>query len=554
MILTWRGLALAALVLIALPALGGAFLTIGPGLTNGVGRALLDWPGLWPSVRLSLMTGLLSAALAYLITMAILASLWQSWVFKVVQRGLSPILALPHAAAALGIAVLIAPSGWIARMISPWATGWTSPPDLLILNDPWGVSLTFGLVAKEVPFLMLMALADLPRIGVAARLAVAGSLGHGQVFGFWAVVHPALAPRLALPVLAVLAYGLTNVDMAIILGPTLPPPLAVQVTEWMTHPSGTTRTLAAAGAGLLLALTGIGFVVWLLVGRLMARLRDHLAGQGHRMPGLDRPVRLVTAGVAFLIFGLLSAGIANLGLWSLSGAWNFPAALPDHLTLRPWTQALPGILQLAGTSIGLGMSASVLALVLVIALLESGRRHDSVIQALIYLPLILPQVTFLPGLSVALIAIGLPTGLFPVFLAHLIFVLPYVYLSLSGPWRGLEPRFDLIGQSLGAGPLRRMTRITLPLMLQPIMAALAVGFAVSIAQYLPTILMGGGRIETLTSEAIALSSGGNRRLTAALALTQAALPALAFGLAMLIPRLVYRQRAGMGPTGKGAWA
>lgn len=554
MIQAWRGLSLVALVLIALPALGGAVLTIGPGLSPGVGSALWEVPGLWPAVRLSLMTGLASTALAYLITLAILASLWDSWIFKAVRRGLSPILALPHAAAALGIAVLIAPSGWIARALSPWATGWTQPPDLLILNDPWGISLTLGLVAKEVPFLLLMALADLPRIGVAARMAVAGSLGHGQVFGFWAVVHPALAPRLALPVLAVLAYGLTNVDMAIILGPSLPPPLAVLVTEWMTHPSGATRDLAAAGAGLLLVLTGVGFGLWLGLGRLAARLRDSLAVRGHRMRRLDRPIRVATAGIAIGIFGLLAAGIAVLALWSLSGGWNFPDAWPDRLSLRPWMQALPGILGLAGTSLMLGLGAALLALVLVIALLESGHRHDPLIQGLIYLPLILPQVTFLPGLSVALIALGLPSGAGPVFLAHLIFVLPYVYLSLSGPWRGLDPRFELIGQSLGASPFRRLTRITLPLLLAPILTALAVGFAVSIAQYLPTILMGGGRVETLTSEAIALSSGGNRRLTAALALTQAALPALAFGLAMGVPRLVYRHRAGMATVGKGVAA
>jgi ABC-type uncharacterized transport system YnjBCD permease subunit len=35
-----------------------------------------------------------------------------------------------------------------------------------------------------------------------------------------------------------------------------------------------------------------------------------------------------------------------------------------------------------------------------------------------------------------------------------------------------------------------------------------VGFSVSIAQYLPTLWLGAGRIPTLTSEAVALSSGG----------------------------------------------
>ena len=41
----------------------------------------------------------------------------------------------------------------------------------------------------------------------------------------------------------------------------------------------------------------------------------------------------------------------------------------------------------------------------------------------------------------------------------------------------------------------------------------------------PTLLIGGGRVETLTTEAVALSSGGNRRLIGAYAMLQLLLPA-----------------------------
>jgi putative thiamine transport system permease protein len=67
-------------------------------------------------------------------------------------------------------------------------------------------------------------------------------------------------------------------------------------------------------------------------------------------------------------------------------------------------------------------------------------------------------------------------------------------------------------------------------------ATAAIGFAVSIGQYLPTLLLGGGRIVTLTTEAVALSSGGNRRIVGAYAIAQAFWPALAFVLATQIHR------------------
>ena len=80
------------------------------------------------------------------------------------------------------------------------------------------------------------------------------------------------------------------------------------------------------------------------------------------------------------------------------------------------------------------------------------------------------------------------------------------------------------------------------MLLTPILTAVAIGMAVSIGQYLPTLLIGGGRVTTLTTEALALASGGNRRLTAAYALLQTLLPSLGFALAIALPRLIVARR------------
>jgi putative thiamine transport system permease protein len=83
------------------------------------------------------------------------------------------------------------------------------------------------------------------------------------------------------------------------------------------------------------------------------------------------------------------------------------------------------------------------------------------------------------------------------------------------------------------------------MLLAPLLTALAVGVAVSVGQYLPTLMLGGGRVETLTTEAVALSSGGDRRLIGATALLQMALPAMGFALALALPRLIFRNRRAM---------
>lgn len=175
-------------------------------------------PGLWRASVLSFTTGLASTLIALLISLGLIASLSGGRLFFVMRRLLSPLFAVPHAAAALGLAFLIAPSGWLAGS-SRLVTGWGQPPDLLILNDPWGISLTLGLVAKEVPFLLLMALAALPQTVAATRATLAASLGHGRVMGFALTTLPDLYRQLRLPLYAVLAYAMTAVKMAMILGP-----------------------------------------------------------------------------------------------------------------------------------------------------------------------------------------------------------------------------------------------------------------------------------------------------------------------------------------------
>ena len=62
------------------------------------------------------------------------------------------------------------------------------------------------------------------------------------------------------------------------------------------------------------------------------------------------------------------------------------------------------------------------------------------------------------------------------------------------------------------------------------------------AQYLPTLFAGAGRVATLTTEAVTLSSGADRRVIGTWAVLQALLPLLAYALASGVPRLLQRQR------------
>ncbi|WP_343502742.1 ABC transporter permease [Alloyangia pacifica] len=524
-----------------MPALGGTDLSLEPF------GDLLGWPGLARAVALSLFTGLAATLVSLALTVLICAGWQGTHAFRALERALSPLLSVPHAAAAFGLAFLIAPSGWIARLIAQ-PLGWERPPDLLILQDPFGLSLIAGLVVKEMPFLLLMTLAALPALRPAQSLATAQALGYGRVAAWFKVILPRLYPQIRLPVYAVLAFSVSVVDVAMILGPGTPPPLAVQVLRWMNDPDLAMRFRAAAGALLLLALTLAALLLWRGAEIMLARLAARWLVTGRRGHG-EKLLRALGLGFGALSATLVLLGLIGLAVWSFAGLWRFPELLPQGWSLRSWMRHGPELLALFGRTLLIAATSSGIAMILTTACLEAEQRHGlrpgTRALWLLYLPLLVPQIAFLPGLQVAGLLTGLDGTLAAVIAVHVVFVLPYAFLSLSDPFRALDPRYAAVAHALGRGPGATFWRVRLPMLLRPLLTAAAVSAAVSVGQYLPTLLIGGGRVPTLTTEALALASGGDRRVIGVTALAQTGAAFLPFGLALLIPALAWRNRRGM---------
>ena len=164
-LLLFLGPIAAGLVGTLLPAFGYLPSLGGEGFSLDAWRALLATPGLDKAVGLSLLTGIGSTLIAFLLTVLVFASGHGTGGLQSRQTGLmTPLLAVPHLAMAVGLAFLLSPSGWIARLISPWPSGWETPPDIALVQGPYGIALTLGLVIKEMPFLLLMTFAALGQI------------------------------------------------------------------------------------------------------------------------------------------------------------------------------------------------------------------------------------------------------------------------------------------------------------------------------------------------------------------------------------------------------
>jgi putative thiamine transport system permease protein len=525
-----------------LPALGGFRVTLAHF------AELAGQPHILRSVLTGLAAGLLTTVAATAVVGTFVAGFAGTPLFARIQHLVSPLLAVPHAAAAFALAFLVAPSGFLLRLISPEVTGFTRPPDWLLPNDPFALTMNAGLIVKEVPFLFLVTLAALPQLAVTRASRLAAALGYGRVAGFAICLWPALYRQIRLPVFAVLVYSVSVVDVAMILGPKLPPTLPVRVTQWAGDDDLGARFLASAGAFLQLGIVVAAMASWIVLERVGKAVLARLTFSGRRF-ARDGALRAAGALAMSTCTVTIFAGLSVLSIWSVAGLWPFPDALPGSLTPNTWMRTLPQLWAPLGTTVALALSASSLALLFTILLLYrngiAGGRKNAAGYRLLYLPLLVPEISFVFGLQVLMLSAGLTPGFASVLAVHFVFVLPYVLLSLSAPWRAVDPRFEKIAAGFGKPALEVLFTVRLPLLFRACLTALAVGFAVSVSLYLPTLLIGSGRLTTITTEAVALSSGGDRRVIGIYALVQGLLPFLAFLVASLGPQLLFRNRRAM---------
>ncbi|PSU34279.1 ABC transporter permease [Photobacterium lutimaris] len=507
---------------------------------------VVTWPNLTTSIGLSLLSGLGSTALALYFTYVILKRYWGTNRWQTLERTLSPMLAMPHVAFAIGFALLFSPTGWIFRLFEALGIADTAAIALLqgnLIQDNYGIGLMLALAIKETPFLLIMSIPILKQLDVAQLSAMSASLGYSKSESWRKVILPQWLPKLRLSLFAVAAYGLSVVDIALILGPTRPSTLSVLVWQWFNEPDLLLVPRSAAGACLLVMLTATGLGFIRAIEWFFLRYKRHWLTQG-ATPSQQvtrKPTHHLALYSPFIVIPVLI--IPLLVVWSFAQRWRFPDLLPSRYSGRFWQQELTTLAELMGTSLVLALISSIMALILVITCLEYRQKYQRAIPVwLIAIPLVTPQLSLLFGIQIVTYLIpGQHYSLWVIW-SHLIFVFPYMYLALDGAWRSYDVRLDQCSRSLGLTAWQTWWRVKRPQVQSAIIFGLAIGISVSLAQYLPTQMLGAGRISTVTTEAVALASGQDRRVMAIYGLLQGVLPLVFFTLAITTNRLSYRWR------------
>jgi len=516
-----------------LPATGLVSLASTAESGNGFAVVMSD-PRFVSSIGLTLKTGVVATILVLLLAVVTLVSAHDTRLWRWISASMPPLLAVPHAAIAVGLVYLIAPSGWLVRLVSPVLTGWQRPPTSWVVPDADGWSLILGLLIKETPFLLLTATAQLATLNIDASLHIGRTLGYSPARCWSRLILPQLYPRIRLTLFIILAFNLSVVDMAILLGPGTPPTFSVLLLSMVNDPGS--RSAASAGALLLGILVLLVFAAVYIVEYFVARItryRRQSGARGRSFGSWRRMGQLMT--LLMLASSVLS--LLMLLIWSVTRRWRFPDVLPTAWSPGHWAGRGEHLLQPAMTTLSLAVFTAILAVLTAIAWLELERLgHVRRLDWLWYVPLLIPQVSLMFGWQAAALLTASDGVWLTVAHAHWLYALPYVVLILAVAWRELDPGWNHAAATLGAGYWRILWKVRLPFMLRPLCQAAAVAVAVSVAQYLPTLLLGAGRHQTLAIELVTSFGGVDRRVIASLAVLQSLLPLLAFILALAAPR------------------
>ncbi len=512
-----------------LPAINAYTFSLTPWVT------LFNTPEFVSSITLTLVSGLAATFISLMLAFAAVAAFHQSWILRFFQKSLAPILAVPHAAIAIGLLFLLSPSGWLIRLF----TTFERPPNWITVQDPYTLSLILALVIKETPYLIFVILACLPQIKANESLNIGRSMGYHSAAIWQKILLPAIYPLIRLPIFIVLAFSLTVVDLALIIGPNTPSTFAVTVFRWFKDADLNERFVASSGAVFLMILVFLTFLLWECTYRLLSHFAKKFRTQGVRHPTLSKLYPWVGSLYFLLLFFVSLAGII-LFIWSFAKRWRFPDIFPSRWSLANIERNGDLLLDLSGNTLFVAIVSTLLALAISIVVLEVKRintLNTTFFDRLIYLPILLPQVGFLFGIQIFFIRIGFSGHLPAVITLHLFYVLPYVYLTLHGAYLAYNQNYFIQACALTQKPIRSFFQIKLAMLKAPIFSAFAIGFSVSIAQYLPTLVAGNGLISTLTTEAVTLASSGERKIVSLLALMQSIFPLIVFIFAIWLPKV-----------------
>lgn len=233
--------------------------------------------------------------------------------------------------------------------------------------------------------------------------------------------------------------------------------------------------------------------------------------------------RRLTASKVFVALDLLLVFIplSLILVWSFADKWAWPDLFPPELSLRAFEEATR-----AGSNLGTSVANSLLLAIMtaVICMIVSALaaralvHHDFVgkeaFRFLSIVPFLVPSTVFGMGIQVLFLRLGFSGTIFGVALAHATVAMPYSLAIMIDVTSALGKRQEEQSQVLGATKLQTLYTVIIPSLVPGLLSAAAIAYIESMVQYFLTLIIGNGKIVSLTVQLYPYISMGDRSLSA----------------------------------------
>jgi len=113
-------------------------------------------------------------------------------------------------------------------------------------------------------------------------------------------------------------------------------------------------------------------------------------------------------------------------------------------------------------------------------------RASTVLETLVFLPMIVPEVILGVSLLILFVTVGLRLGYTTIVISHVTFCFPFVMAAVQARLAGLDPSLEEAALDLGATPVQAFTKVIVPYLMPAIVSGALMAFTLSLDELIVT--------------------------------------------------------------------
>lgn len=363
--------------------------------------------------------------------------------------------------------------------------GLIEQPLQMLYND---AAVMLGMIYALLPFMVLPIYVSIEQLDL-RLLEAASDLGASPMTAFRKITLPLTMPGIAAGTILVFISSLGMFVVPDVMGGAKSALIGNLIQN---------QFLAARdwpfGSALSIVLAVMSLVLIILTTRLCSRRKEGLKMQKTWRSHLLLAYSLVI--LAFLYLPLLILALYSFNESRINAVWT-GFTLDWYASLFQNRRVLEALMNSLFIAVISTVVSTVLGTIAAIALNRYQYKCKPVINGLLYLPILIPEIVMGLSLLVLFAQTQVPLGKVTLILAHITFCLSFVVITVNARLEGMRHELEQAAMDLYATPFQTFRYVTLPLAMPGIIAGALIAFTLSIDDFIISFFVAGPNSTTL---------------------------------------------------------